>query len=108
MKSELKNETITVKYQTRKEFCECCDRNFDNAELGKVREFDVSLEKDVFNWTEWDYYFEYEDEDEMRDAVDECLYGMISFYAVKSNEVMRLCDGELDKVVQIVVDKYKK
>lgn len=100
------DDKITLKYQTRKEFCSCCDRNFDDAELGEVREFDVSLE-DVFNWTEWDYYFEYEDADEMRDSVDECIYNMISFYAVGSNEVMRLCDGELDKIVQVIVDKYK-
>ncbi len=100
----LKNGNITVNYQTRNDYCGSCNRPIENAELSTVKEFDVSLH-DIFHWTEWKFHLE--NENEIRDLAEECIYNMISFYSVNSHQTIYLCKGETDKVVQVILNKFK-
>ena len=50
---ELVNEKIIIKYQTAKEYCSCCSREFEIPEYGEFREFEITL-GDLFKWNEWE------------------------------------------------------
>lgn len=101
MKMRLSDEIITVKYQTSKEYCSCCSREFEIPELGEIREFDITL-KGFFEWTDWTDETETYDED-IPDVVEEFLFNTISFFALNQNENLKFCEGEIEKVTKLVL-----
>lgn len=91
-------EKITVKYQTQKEFCHCCERDLDEVEIGKMREFDFlvnSLKEDV----EWSLYDEYS---ELEEVVREYVCETVEFFAVDSYDRLLLPKDESDKILSYV------
>lgn len=103
---ELVNEKIIIKYQTAKEYCSCCSREFEIPEYGEVREFEITL-GDLFKWTEWESLVEVHDED-VRDVVAEYLFDTISFYALNSNEKLKIVDGETNRVAAMILKTIEK
>lgn len=98
-------EKIIVKYQTYEEYCSCCGREFEEEELGAIREFDIRIQ-DIFEWAQW-YSAEDIYEEEIESTIDEYIYDTIRFYALESNEDLKLCEGELKKVIEKVLLKIK-
>ncbi len=102
---KISNEKITIKYQTAKEYCSCCSREFEIPEFGEVREFDITL-RDLFDWADWKSLTEVHDDD-IAESVNEYIYDTIRFYALNSNEILKLVDGEVDKVTSKVLEEIK-
>lgn len=99
---KVSSEIITIKYQTAKEYCSCCSREFDIPEFGEVREFDVTL-KSFFEWADWSSEYEVDDED-VAETVREYLFDTISFYALSGTEILKICEGEEWKVIDLVIE----
>lgn len=102
---ESDNNLITIKYKIREEFCSCCDRDFEDAKLSTVRTFDFAV-KNILERANWKVYMAFEEE--LREAVEEYIFETISFYAVSSNISVHVCEGESDKVIQFILNKFKK
>jgi hypothetical protein len=99
-------DKITVKYRTREDYCSSCSREFDVSKTSKTREFDVKMEE-VFEYNSWGQMGEFEDRAEMiYEAVDECLSDMISFFAANIGDAVFVDKSDIDKISQIILDKY--
>lgn len=103
---KISDEKLTIKYQTAEEYCRCCNREFKDLEYGEIREFDISL-KQLFKWADWTSVDKIYHE-EIEDVVEEYLHNTISFYSTSANERIRLCDGEENKIHQLVLAEIKK
>lgn len=102
----ISNEKLTIKYQTAEEYCRCCNREFKDLEYGEVSKFDITL-KDLFEWADWTTIDNiYHEEIEM--IIYEYLHNTISFYSTSSNERIRFCEGEEDRIYQLVLAEIKK
>lgn len=102
---EISNEKIIIKYQTAKEYCSCCSREFEIPEFGEVREFDITL-RDLFSWADWKNVEDVHDED-LAESVNEYIYDTIRFYSLNLNEILKIIDGEVDKVTSKVLEEIK-
>lgn len=91
-------EKITVKYQTVKSVCHCCDRELDEPETGNVREFDFYFEslKEDNDWRLFDV------DDELPEVVEGYVYNTVNFYAVSGYDELKFLDGEVDKILQYI------
>lgn len=106
------NKIVFVKYQTRKESCTCCGRGFEEADFGEERQYEISIDN-VLNWADWDLDEADEDmlaacEEDTPQIVEEYIYDTINFYALKSNEILRVQPSELQKVKDLVLQQIKK
>lgn len=103
----ISEETITVKFQTAEEECHCCGTFFEKLEYGEIREFDITL-KALFEYAGWEKALDNFYPEESEQVVDEYLCETIRFYAARHTERVRLCEGELSRVNQLVLDEIKK
>lgn len=93
-----KNESITIKFYVEKDHCECCRRKFDAAQIIDTRLSDLSL-KDIGDYCNWNYL----DETELNEAVNEIIYECIIYNGVGSSyDRIRLVDGEFEKVLMYI------
>ena len=103
---DISNEKITVKYQTAKEYCSCCSREFEIPEFGEIREFDITL-KGLFDWADWKTLTEVHDDD-IAESVSEYIDDTIRFYALNSNEILKVVDGEVNMVTNKLLEEVEK
>lgn len=92
------DDRITVKYQTQKEFCRCCDRELEDVEVSEMREFDFYLKqlKEDINWKLYD------EECELDEVIRDYVYETIDFYAVNTYDRLILPKEELNKILEYV------
>lgn len=102
----ISNETITIRYQTSKEYCSCCSREFEIPELGEEREFDITL-KNLLDWAEWIEKTDLDEED-ISTVIREYINNTVRFYALNSNEDLVIIDGEINKVKNMVNKHFEK
>lgn len=96
---------ITVKYQTIEEYCQCCDQKLKEPKVSSVREFDFSDED--LESSELVYLIENNELDEAKSHLAELLFETIAFYAVSNTDAqINFHDGEIDKVMKYVLDKF--
>ena len=103
---KISKEKITVKYQKAKEFCSCCNREFDIPEFGEVKEFDITL-NDLVHWADWKNAEDVHDED-IAESVSEYIDDTIRFYALSSNEIFKVVDGEVNMVTNKLLEEVEK
>lgn len=101
----MSEDKITVKYQTRRHSCHCCEQVLVTPETSEVREFDFYLE-DVKEWTDWSYHVTHQEQ--LRESADNYVCETISFFAADSEDFILLGEGELDKFVQYIITKFTK
>lgn len=94
----MNKDKIIVKYQIQKEFCRCCNRDLDDAEIGEVREFDFYL-KQLKEDVEWNLY---DEECELDEVIRDYVYETIDFYAVNTYDRLILPKEELNKISEHV------
>lgn len=87
---KITKETITIRYQIKKEYCSCCSREFEIPELGEEREFDITL-KNLLDWAEWIVKTDLDEED-ISAVVREYINDTIRFFALNSNEDLLIID----------------
>lgn len=100
---------VMVKYQTKKESCVCCGRGYEEGDFSEEREFEISLDN-VLNWANWNLD---ESEEDFLDAyiedtpqiAEEYIYDTINFYALKSNEILRVQPKDIKKVTDLVLEQ---
>ena len=99
------DDNIVVKYQTYKEYCSCCSREFEKKELSEIKEFNIIIKK-IFEWAGWstkdDIY-----EEEISLTIEEYLYNTISFYALDGNDELHLSEDEIKKIEALVKEVIK-
>jgi len=100
----MSEQIITVKYQTKKEYCGCCGKPYENAELSDFREFDISLDK-LVNWTDWEVCCE-ESREYVHESVEEYVTDTINFFALNSNERLHISNDEVNKITDFIMNKF--
>lgn len=97
------DKKVTVKYQTRKEYCQCCERKLDNPTTSEVREFHIS-KGDILSWSnEWKDIVEFEDD--LNEIVMEFVYETIRFFATSYSDRLVIESSEFEKVKQFVLQE---
>lgn len=96
----IKDNFVTIEYQTYKEYCPYCNQDLDRRELSEPLEFDINI-KDIFKWTDWENK-ESIYEEEIPFVVEEYLCNTISFYALHGNEELHLPKEEINKVEKLI------
>ena len=91
-------EKITVKYQTKRIFCRCCDRELEDPAISDIREFDFYLQ-DLKNDNDWVLFDEVE---ELPDVVEEYVYNTVIFFAVSHDDGIIFLDGEVDRILDYI------
>lgn len=99
------NEAILINYQTRKEFCHCCERVITDGEMSKVKTFELSIKR-LTSSMNWKKYVEHEED--LPETVRGYVFDIIEYYAVGSGERLYIAKGEIEKVMQFILDNFKK
>lgn len=92
-----KKDRFTIRFQTQKEFCHCCDKELDEVELSEMREFDF-YEKQLREDIDWKLY----DESELEGVVRGYISDVIEFFAVDTYDRLVLLEGEVDRMIEYV------
>jgi hypothetical protein len=93
------NQTVTVKYQTKKAYCSCCEQKLPKAEVDN-REIEFTV-KNALDWVNWNEVVEYHED--MESMVPEFIYETISFWATDSHEKIMFEDSEVEKVKDFIL-----
>lgn len=97
---------ITVKYKTVEDYCPCCNQPLKEPKVSEVEEFDFSDED--LESTELKYFIKNNELSEARGYLADMLFETISFFALSNPEAtVEFIDGEIDKTLQYVLDKFK-
>ena len=99
----MSNQTIVVKYQTKKNYCSCCDQKLPQAEISKIREIEFSKEI-ALNWVNWNEVVEFPED--MESMVPEFIHETISFFATNSYEKIIIEDSEVEKVKEFIFREF--
>lgn len=99
------NQTIEIRYRTKKEYCTCCRRAFDDAEYGEKQSTTVDT----------DYFFEYHSfnldnkddlnfyaEQDINVMVCDWVYNLVSEYIVDSNYHVMIEHTDVEKLAKII------
>ena len=99
------DKTITVKYRTKKTYCNCCGQEIENAKTSDVREFNFDKE-DCLTWLSQEgWEVEATCEDGFQDLIREFVYETISFFATSSDTKIIIEDSEFEKMKKFVLEE---
>ncbi|SEH78070.1 hypothetical protein SAMN05192559_10479 [Halobacillus karajensis] len=88
---------VTVNYQTVRDTCTCCHQKLQQEEKNE-RKFSFSKE-DFLNWGSWEHWkFCQEDEDILRESIEEFVCETIRFFALNMDTRLSVGNSELEKV----------
>ena len=93
-------EIITVNYQTRKDYCNCCEQKLPNAKISEMKEFDFD-KKSLMSWGDWNELAQYDDD--LNDCVEQYVCETIGFFAESSTERILVNESELVKVKEFIL-----
>lgn len=99
-KEQAMDQTVIVKYQTRIEYCQCCEQKLPNTKISDIREFEFSKEN-LMSWTDWREVAEFEED--LDAIVQEYVYETISFFATSSGTKILIDDNEFEKVKEFIL-----
>lgn len=94
------SETITIKYRTRRDYCNCCDQKLPHVETSGYKEFKFSKEN-IKSWTDWKEIAEYEED--FDNIVYEYVFNTIDFFATSSSDRVIVENSEIEKVKQFLL-----
>lgn len=99
------NNSITIEYRTRKDYCQCCDQKLSNPKISEIREFEFN-QKNLLSWGSWDEIAEFPED--LRECVRDYVCETIRFFATDSSEKLIISVSEFSKVEQFVLSIVKK
>lgn len=96
-------QSVIVKYRTRKDYCNCCEQKIPNPKTSELQEFKfnkVDIQGCGYDWKEV-----VEFEDDLQEIVREYVYDTIRFFATSSYEVIIIDGSEFEKVKQFILNE---
>lgn len=99
------DEEIIINFQTRKDYCHCCDRDMENAKWSEMKQFELST-KNLLDNDNWEEYVKYEED--LPEMVSGYIFDTIEFHACHSGESLKFSKSETDKVIQFLLNNYKQ
>jgi hypothetical protein len=99
------DKIITVQYQIRKDYCNCCGHKLEKPQISQTREFDFS-KGDCLEWlSEDNWKVEVNYEDEFNEIIREFIYETISFFATSSDTKILIENSEFEKVKKFILEE---
>lgn len=94
---------IEISYRTHKTVCGCCGQKLESPVHSDIRKYKITddLLDEYFDWKEALQY-----EDDITSLADEFIFETISFFSLNTYESLELCEGELEKLIKYIEDKY--
>lgn len=101
----MSNSSVTVRYRTKKTYCNCCGQTVKDASPSPVREFEFTKEGFSNYGENWGDYLEYEED--LQQVVPEYVYETISFFATSSDDKIIIEHSEIEKVIEFIRREFK-
>ncbi|ERN53958.1 hypothetical protein M3689_17655 [Alkalihalophilus marmarensis] len=96
------DKTIVIEFQTREEYCRCCDQKLATPKTSEVREFEFD-KADIMSWGNWKEISMIEED--LRESVKDYVCETISFLAISPFEKLLIEESEFDKVKKFVTNE---
>lgn len=98
-------KVVTVKYQTKKHYCNCCGQIIVNPKMSETREFRFKKD-DFLDWlSQENWQITATDKDELSRMIEEFVYETISFFATSSDETIHIDGSEFEQIKQFALDE---
>lgn len=96
------NDSVTIEYRTKKEYCSCCNQKLPEVSTSKIRKFEIS-KAGAKQWIDWGEAAEYPED--MERLVPEFVHETISFFATNSYEKIIVEDSEIERVRAFILNE---
>ncbi|MBM7580034.1 hypothetical protein [Jeotgalibacillus terrae] len=97
-------DSLTIKYQLKKEVCTCCYQALPEPQTSSTSEFTFNKEQSL-SYAPWEDILE--DQDEFEEFVEEYASDTIQFFAGTSTAVVMIEKSEIDKVKEFLKTNVK-
>lgn len=94
---------MKIKYQIANDYCPCCKREFEKQQLSYLKKYELT-DKAIEEYGDWKDMFVFVD-DQFRYA-EELILDELNFH-VLTRGYPKVSDGEVEKVVAYIKDKYQ-
>ena len=98
-------DKVTIEYQTRKDYCHCCEQKLPNPVISATRTFNFTKDNFLESLEKENWKVEAECKEALLSLIKEFVYETIQFYAADSDDRILIEKNEFLKVKTFVLEK---